>query len=303
MPSMNWDTLDWSAITRLRRAFLDGTAGDHDYWRSDTDLSSYDQTFAQRIGWKWDYVLEELTRRGWSPPGGAVLDWGCGTGIASRVFLKQFRVGQLYLSDRSPLALQFAVRRVREEFPDVAVWAETSPPAQVDTLVVSHVLTELSEAQLATVRALVRTATAVLWVEPGTMDCSRQLIALRENVRDQFAVVAPCPHQAACGLLTPANNRHWCHHFAPSPPAVFTDGNWARFARLAGIDLRSLPLSYLVLDRRPAPPPAEAARMLGRPRVYKAHAQVLTCSADGVREVRLTKRDTPAEFRRLKKWG
>jgi hypothetical protein len=83
---------------------------------------------------------------------------------------------------------------------------------------------------------------------------------------------------------------------------VFTDGNWARFGELAGVDLRSLPLSFLVLDRRPAPAlPAGAVRFLGRPRIYKPHAVVLGCDATGVAEKRVTKRQLPDAFRALKR--
>ena len=42
-------------------AFLAGTAGQSDYWQSESDLASYDLTFAQRIGWKWDWVLADLS--------------------------------------------------------------------------------------------------------------------------------------------------------------------------------------------------------------------------------------------------
>ena len=78
------------------------------------------------------------------------------------------------------------------------------------------------------------------------------------------------------------------------------DGNWARFAKIAGVDLRSLPLSFLVLDKRPGPQP-DRMRVIGRPRVYKAHALLLGCDASGVRDYRRTKRDWPDEFRQLKK--
>ena len=78
------------------------------------------------------------------------------------------------------------------------------------------------------------------------------------------------------------------------------DGHWARFAKIAGIDLRSLPLSYLVLDKRAWPQPGEV-RIIGRPRVYKAHALLLGCDSTGVREYRQTKREEPDAFRQLKK--
>ena len=41
--------------------------------------------------------------------------------------------------------------------------------------------------------------------------------------------------------------------------------------------------------------------MIGWPRVYKAHALVLGCDADGVRERRIEKRAQPELYRRLKK--
>jgi ribosomal protein RSM22 (predicted rRNA methylase) len=168
------------------------------------------------------------------------------------------------------------------------------------TLLISHALTELADTQLNELLGLAAHATVVIWVEPGTYDASRKLIAVRERLRSGFQLVSPCTHQAACGMLTPENERHWCHHFAPSPPEVFMDGHWARFAKIAGVDLRSLPLSFLVLDKRPVPQP-DGMRVIGRPRVYKAHALLLGCKSSGVRDYRQTKREQPDQFRRLKK--
>lgn len=299
---MDWSAIDWPALGRLRSAFLAGTAGAADYWQSESDLASYDATFAQRIGWKWDYVLSELARRGWSPPSGELLDWGCGSGVAGRAFLDHFGVGSvsgLRLWDRSSLAMGLAVQRARQKYPGLDVNAGLIE--QPGTVLISHVLTELTPAQAEALADFAAQATTVLWVEPGTYEASMTLIAIRERLRGRLNVVAPCTHQARCGILAPENEQHWCHHFAPSPPEIFMDGNWARFAKLAGVDLRSLPLSFLVLDRRPIPSlPAGAARVLGHPRVYKPHALLLGCDESGVRERRLTKRLLPAEFKRLK---
>lgn len=295
--------VDWKALARLRAGYLDGTAGVTDYWRSERDLASYDQTFGQRIRWKWDYVLKELNGRGWAPPPGDVVDWGCGSGVAARAFLDYFGPGsptRFIFWDRSPLAMQFAARKAREAFPEISVWLEKPPEHAFGTLLISHVLTELTDNQLDELLAFVGHATAAIWIEPGTYEASRRLIAARERLRDVFHVVSPCTHQAGCGMLTPENERHWCHHFAPSPPEVFMNGQWARFAKLAGVDLRSLPASFLVLDKHPQPV-VGTVRVIGRPRVYKAHALVLGCDSSGVREYRRTKREQPEAFRRLKK--
>jgi ribosomal protein RSM22 (predicted rRNA methylase) len=325
---MNWDAIDWKALERVRITFLQGLAGTSDYWQSESDLASYDATFAQRIGWKWDYVLEELSRRGWSPAHGELLDWGCGSGIASRAFLDHFgptSTSKLHLWDRSLLAMRFAAKRAREKYPGLEASVglggsavspdqserrsptrhETRAASEINaprvTLLISHVLTELTPEQIETLADSAARATSVIWIEPGTYQASRALIGIRERLRDRFNVIAPCTHQTRCGILAPGNHRHWCHHFATPPPDVFTDGNWARFASLMGIDLRDLPLSFLVLDQRPAPAlPAGAARVIGHPRVYKAHALLLGCDASGVSEHRLMKRALPEEFRRWK---
>jgi len=332
---MDWNAIDWSALERLRDGFLSGTAAPADYWTSPAQLAAYDLTFAARIGWKWDFVLGELARRGWSPPPGAVLDWGCGTGVAARRFVHHFgpaAVPRVTLSDRSRRALDFAAGRFAAECPGVKVTldpaaassaANPSPSgeggpsgpgeglrptdftlvhgsAPVGTLLVSHVLSELAPVQLDALLDLAAQCAAVIWVEPGSFDSSRSLItSVRERLRDRFTIKAPCTHQESCGLLVPENARHWCHQFAASPPEIYQDANWSRFARTVGVDLRSLPLSFLVLDRRTeaAPLPENALRLLGRPRMEKARALLFGCDRSGVRDRRFLKRRDGAAFR------
>ena len=295
--------INWQALEKLRASFLSSAPGGPDYWQDEAQLASYDATFAQRIGWKWDYVLAELAQRGWTPPGGELLDWGCGSGIASRAFLDHFGAGsvsRLHLWDRSSLARDFALKRAREKY--AGLEADAGPPEPSGILLLSHVLSEQTPEQIEVLLGVAANATSVLWVEPGTYDASLTLIAVREKLRAQFNVVAPCTHQARCGILAPQNQRHWCHHFAAPPPGVFTDGNWSRFGKMLGIDLRDLPLGFLVLDKRPAPAlPPGATRVIGHPRIYKPHALLLGCDDSGVCERKLTKRTLPNEFKRLKK--
>ena len=305
---MNLDALDWAALDRLRETFLRGVPAGSSYWRSRSDLACYDCTFGERIGWKWDAVLRELKLRGWSPPAGPLLDFGCGSGIAGRRVVTAFGAAHftgLAVHDRSALAEEFAVARAREEFPGLAV--TRSPREQLSgevspgMLVVSHVVNELPANQRRQLLALAERAAAVLWVEPGTHADSRELIAVREALRGQFTVVAPCTHCEGCGLLASENERHWCHHFASPPPGIFADSGWTRFAQRAGIDLRSLPYSFLVLDRRAAAPsPPDLFRMLGAARHYKGYAKALGCTAAGVRELMIQKRDAPELFKALK---
>lgn len=295
--------VDWSTLRRLRQEFLEGTAGARDYWQSPADLAQYDATFAQRIGWKWDFVLNDLRQLGWRPPAGTVLDWGCGSGVAGRAFMDHFgtdEVGELWVSDRSKLAVEFAVNRAREKLPNLNV--QPGIPDHVDLLIISHVLTELTPVDIEELIARISTATSVIWVEPGTFAASHTLIAIRERLRGSFNIVAPCPHQKRCAIPASVREGHWCHQFATPPAFVFTDAFWALFSKTLEIDLRSLPLSYLVLDRRPVNVlPSDAVRVLGRPEISKPHVSLLGCTDGNLVKGTIAKRTDPEGYRELKK--
>jgi len=300
----HWTPKELSILRRLREGFLSGRAGDQDYWRSEEELALYDATYAERIGWKWDAVLRELQGRGWEPRSEHLLDWGCGSGVAGRRVLHAWpeRFTSLTLHDRSPQALRYAAGRARGEFPKLAV--ETRLPSELPPntlLVLSHVLNELPVAELERVLTLVQQAREVIWVEAGTHADSRRLIEVRERLSGAMTIVAPCTHAARCGLLTDANARHWCHHFAPVPPEAFQDARWAELSREIGIDLRALPYSYLVLEREGADRaiPEGFSRVIGEPRSFKGYSKVLSCQAEGVSEFMLQKRDAPELLKEL----
>lgn len=294
---------DWSALERLRRLFLEGNGSLQDYWRAPSDLAAYDATFAQRIGWKWDFVLQGLVDSGWTPPVGELVDWGCGSGIAARAYLDRMGVDAVQgvrFVDRSILAMDFAAGRARERFPGLTV--STGGGTRDAVVLVSHVLTELKPSQVDDLVRSLQGAAAVLWVEPGTFAASRALLGVREAMRGAFHPIAPCLHTQACGILTSDQSGDWCHQFADPPPEVFADPFWTHFAQRLEIDLRSLPLSYLVLDRRPPPPRSpDAIRVLGRAEALKAEVRFVGCSACGVRRHHLTRREFPALWRDAKK--
>jgi hypothetical protein len=307
---MQWEKLNWEILDRLRAGFIGGTAAGGPYWQSLEDLEQYDQTFGERIGWKWDAVLRELRLRGWAPKSQdasgsfTLLDWGCGSGIAGRRvvdFVGAGRVARLLLHDHSDAARQFAAARAKQLYPQI----EATPydgRAEFDILVVSHVLNELSsESQAALLRDMAR-AKSVIWVEPGTHAVSRQLAAIRETLRKDVRVIAPCTHADVCGLLSPENARHWCHYFADPPPAIYADSDWVRFGQRAGIDLRSLPYSFLVLDSLSVHDPGDlpASRIIGGAEHFKGYAKVLSCAPGAVEELILQKRDAPELFKALK---
>jgi ribosomal protein RSM22 (predicted rRNA methylase) len=299
---IHWKKRDLETLAALRARFLAGTAEADDYWQKPDDLRLYDETFGARIGWKIDAVLRSLAALGWQPRARRILDWGCGTGIATRRLLATWRgFAEVALHDRSPSAVAFARQRIASEHPQMVF---RTVQADADTLlIVSHVLNELPVPTLDELLALAQSVGEIIWIEAGTHADSRRLIAVREHLLadPHWQIVAPCPHRARCGLLTAENARHWCHHFAEPPPEVFQSARWSEWSRALGIDLRALPYSHLVLTRHRVPSPTGAARILGRPEEGKGHLRLLACEASGVRELMLQKRDAPELHRALRK--
>ena len=299
-----------AALAALRTRFLDGSNAGGGYWKNEAELALYDASFGERIGWKWDTVLAELNARGWRPRAKNVVDWGCGSGVAGRRAIAAWDgFESLTLTDVSPLAMRFAEMRARGIFPALRVRMKSNAADAVagSLLLVSHVLNETDDNAAHRLVAAARRASEIIWVEAGTHADSRRLISVREELRGEFDIIAPCTHAARCGMLTAENAAHWCHHFATVPSEASRDARWAQFGRELGIDMRSLPYSFLVLARRGA---ASAdfekqtqgcSRIIGRPRDEKGYFDVLSCSEAGVEELVAQKRDVPELSKQLRK--
>lgn len=304
---------DWQILDRLRARFLAPASDAQAYWQSSADLAQYDATYAQRIAWKWQAVFRALCVRKRLPTSCRLLDWGCGSGVAHRALLAELppdQVTHLDLYDHSPLATEYAGQVAAKKYPNIKINLLRNPPDKLPpdtTLLASHIINELPESVIGQFLDLAAGAQSVLWLEPGTHSDSRALLAVREKLLATHTPLAPCAHSGTCPMRSDENARHWCHHFAAPPPALAADSQWALFARRAGIDLRSLPYSYLAFEKKHSPEEQPEAgrgqlhRLVGRPRFYKAHATLLTCGAEGLQTLELHKRGNPAAFKQLSK--
>ena len=272
-----------------------------DYWRDRADLEAYDQVLGARIGWKWDAALAECAERGWSRSDDeVVLDFGCGGGVAARRYAAAFGAAEVLYHDRSPHAIAYALEQAAAAPEPLQARAlERVRDAAPDVLLVSHVLSELDDRGLAQLEELVARSRRVVFVESGNRPVARRLQQLRERLRARFGVVAPCPHHGACPALVDEGD--WCHFFASPPGEVFTDGEWVKAARALGIDLRSLPYTFVAAERDRVVAPQAAGRVLGRASVSPVVASVQVCRADGLELVEVHKRSEAKLWRALKK--
>jgi hypothetical protein len=296
--------MDWEGLERIRMRFLDassvrGPVGD--YWDSVRLLESYDLSFGRRILWKWRGALSQLASLGWELPSDArLVDWGCGSGVATEALSERGWTGrERGFADRSELARGYCVKK----FPASADLGP-SPSLHGASVLLSHLIDELStEGERQLLEALVG-AERVIWVEAGTHEVSRRLSVMRDAlIARGFRAVAPCTHGGVCPVLAPGNERHWCHFFAEAPVEAHHDPRWADFARRIGVDLRALPYAFVCLEKSPhRQTDPSLHRVLGRPRIYKAFAKVQSCHGQhGVTEFILPKRQNPEIFKAFKK--
>ncbi|MBI4403648.1 MAG: hypothetical protein HY537_05780 [Deltaproteobacteria bacterium] len=280
---------DIATLKELRANFLETNHRVSDYWTDQRRLDLYDRFFAERIRWKWQSVLNEVKTRGYVPPKDCnLLDWGCGSGVAADSFLQfwspeHFRSVSLF--DRSRMAETYTAQKLSTQhgIPTEKWRGNIKSPF---ILLISHTLGEIGRKEQADILSLILQSESCFLIEPGTYFHSRRITEMREAIRSKMDILAPCTHQERCGLHCQSNERHWCHFFASPPPTAFQQADWSAFGRALGIDLRSLPVSFLVAQRKSTSRSAGNAVIIGRPRISKRHWTAQLCSSSGVSEVK-----------------
>ncbi len=307
--------IDWQALRELRSLYNESSDRlNRDYWAKPRLLASYDATLGQRIAWKWQAVLRELTARLSFTQPYRLMDWGCGSGVAARCWLDYFpEPAAVSLYDRSLAAVNFAADSLQKKLSTASLHRDTRLPSQwskrtVDVLLVSHVLTELSDAAWQQLQHDLLEIPCLVWVDAGTHATSHRLIGLRQHLKSAgYQIIAPCQHQQVCGLQGKASSSpDWCHFFAEVPQDAFTSSFWRLTSQQLGIDLRSLPLSYLVAYRPEAaeflcvePTQQPGWRVVGRVRPFKGYCQAQICKPNELVTQRLQKRHHKADYKAL----
>ena len=170
---------------------------------------------------------------------------------------------------------------------------------KADFVVASYALAEIApDRHAGVVGALWQACEGVLaLVEPGTTAGHQRLLTARDQlIAAGAAILAPCPHAAACPLAAP----DWCHFSVRLPRS-----RDHRIAKGAEVPFEDEKFAYLVVARPSVGLTTSAARILAAPRVGKPGIELKLCGADGSSQRRVVaKRDKSAyaAARRLG-WG
>lgn len=240
------------------------------------------------------FLQVRAQRPEWRPR--TLLDAGAGPGVAAWAALEAWPSLERVVCVEGEPAMAAAGR---ELLPD-ADWIETdvSAPAGLrpaDLVLCSYVLGELAEPARAAQQLWELASDTAAFVEPGTPDGYRRVLAARAAVLAAGGhTVAPCPHDRPC----PLPEDDWCHFAARLPRSRLH-----RRAKGAELGWEDEKFSYAVLSREPVRP--AAARVIRRPVPRSGYVELVTSEADGVVRERRVARSAGARYRAARKaaWG
>lgn len=250
-------------------------------------------------------ALEALSARAPQFNPRTVADLGCGPGTACFAVLATFpQADELLLVDRNAPLLALARQLLG---PPLTVSVVEGPVSDLralerrpsDLVLAAYVLNELDEAaalELAE-RAWSTCEGALVLIEPGTPTAFTRLMAIRERLVGQGAVVAaPCPHHASCPVVAP----DWCHFSERLPRS-----RMHRLLKGADAPFEDEKYSYLALVRPHIVLEPPRPRVVGPVTDDKAALSLKLCGPGGDLELRRVgrhERDAYRAVRRLS-WG
>ncbi|MGE4133804.1 MAG: small ribosomal subunit Rsm22 family protein, partial [Bdellovibrionales bacterium] len=172
-----------------------------------------------------------------------IWDFGSGAGAVHMALeeQKQFLPKPLYCVEADALARGLHQKWCSELKPRwSAEWRSGPTPSQGALAVFSYSYLEMSG-----LNPPLKKFDHVLILEPSFQDTGRDLMKARQDWLEQgWTMLAPCPHQKPCPLLT-HSPRDWCHHRIHIERPTCLE----KLERHLPMENRSLTYSYLLMTR------------------------------------------------------
>lgn len=232
----------------------------------------------------------------------SLIDVGAGPGTASWAAAQAVSS----LTDFTSLDINTSLRNLALEFAQSASRLASMTYRQGDVLkliadmpaadlvIASYIAGELGNAERLSLADSIwsKTRDTLLVVEPGTPAGYARILELRTRLIAQEAhVLAPCPHENACPLISP----DWCHFSQRLPRS-----RAHKHLKGASVPYEDEKYSFVILTRSPIS--RHPARVLAQPKVTKVAVTARLCTADGLKTMDIPHRDK-ADYTLAKKWA
>lgn len=220
-----------------------------------------------------------------------ILDLGAGTGACTWAAADAFpSLASSHLVDSSGSALAAAQRMLESSAVEITHAADRldrpdgwTVAGGFDLAVCGFLLGEVGAAVQGTlILEMARAASVVVIVEPGTPAGYRRALGARTAlVAGGRALLAPCPHEAACPLEP---TQDWCHFAVRLTRSI-------RHRQVKGGERGYEDEKYAYVIASSQPPVRRSARILRHPQIRTGHVRMTVCAAEpGVQNVTVSKR-------------
>lgn len=228
----------------------------------------------------------------------SVLDVGAGTGACSWAAAEIFPdIEKITCLEREKSMISFGRSLMEKgDFPFECQWISRDITEgfdiKADLVTASYVLNEMPEKMQEKLISAMWTATEKLMIviEPGTPKGFKNILKIREQlIKNGAQILAPCPHANEC----PLPEDDWCHFTARVSRTKL-------HKQLKGGDVPYEDEKFCYIAAVRGECTACNARVLRHPKIESGKITLKLCTADGINEKIVTKKDGPL-FKKARK--
>jgi len=221
----------------------------------------------------------------------SLLDAGAGTGAASWAADAILKLDSVVCLEREE-AMRIAGMEIMKEGSEAlqgTKWlhrdlASEKITEQADLVIASYVLNEMAEeGRIRTAKKLWNAAKMMLLiVEPGTPAGFSNILRIRDVLlKDGAYIAAPCSHEAECFM----SEYDWCHF-----SCRISRTRLHRQLKGGEAPFEDEKYTYMAFTREKCHV-SGAARVLRHPQVRSGHVMLDVCTAEGIKNITLSKKD------------
>ncbi|MBQ7834772.1 MAG: rRNA methyltransferase [Ruminiclostridium sp.] len=227
-----------------------------------------------------------------------MLDIGAGTGACCWAGMEIFpEIENITCLEREKAMLDFGKKLMAEgDFPSECEWVSHDITkafnCKADLVTASYVMNELTadKRESLTQRLWTYTEKLLIIIEPGTPVGFENIRAIRRQLIDMGAkIIAPCPHNEDC----PITENDWCHFTARVSRTKL-------HKQLKGGDVPYEDEKFCYIAATRENYGQCSARVLRHPKIESGKITLKLCTADGISEKIVTKKDG-ALFKKARK--
>lgn len=232
-----------------------------------------------------------------------LLDLGAGTGAVSWAAEDIFLLDSFTCVEREKSMIEIAQKLMTSAGKPLqnAKWHQADVISELkigkyDFVTASYVMNELRNNTKSTFLDNLwnNSSNVIMIIEPGTQVGYNNILTAREYlIKKGASVIAPCTHNGICGL----EEEDWCHF-----SCRLQRNKLEKYVKKGDAPFEDEKFSYIIVSKNKVNN-MNLKRIIRHPIIDKGYINLKICSADGIRDDKITSKNTAAyKFAKKAKW-